>query len=63
METNTQYYSDLAIPPGEYLLEATTEMPASSNTVEVTREVQKIMFPLIPLEKATDDWFAATQCF
>lgn len=26
METNQQYYSDLAIPPGEYLLEATTEL-------------------------------------
>ena len=26
METNTQYYSDLAIPPGEYLLEASAEL-------------------------------------
>jgi len=26
METETQHYSDLAIPPGEYLLEATTEL-------------------------------------
>lgn len=26
METETQYYSDLAIPPGEYLLEASAEL-------------------------------------
>lgn len=26
METNQRYHSDLAIPPGEYLLEATTEL-------------------------------------
>jgi HTH-type transcriptional regulator/antitoxin HigA len=44
METNTQYYSDLAIPPGEYLLEATIEMGLTQSDLakRMGRPEQKI---------------------
>lgn len=39
METNIHYYSDLAIPPGEYLLEAITEL--GLNQVELAHQMKR----------------------
>lgn len=44
METNQQFYSDLAIPPGEYLLEVTEEldMPQAELARRMGRPIQAI---------------------